>query len=54
MEPEPVVTTTLRLPASMMIELRHRAIDNRRSLNSEFAHRLQQTLDAEAEKAPNA
>ncbi|WP_193759731.1 Arc family DNA-binding protein [Burkholderia cenocepacia] len=47
MDEDPYVTTTLRMPLSMSKELKHRAIDNHRSINSELLFRLQQTLDRE-------
>ncbi|WP_281362383.1 Arc family DNA-binding protein [Pararobbsia alpina] len=33
------------MPVSMNQAIKHEAIDNRRSLNSELLHRLQRTLD---------
>lgn len=47
MTDESYVTTTLRMPLSMSKEIKHRAIDNHRSVNSELLFRLQQTLDRE-------
>ncbi|MDR8026972.1 Arc family DNA-binding protein [Burkholderia cenocepacia] len=48
---EPYVTTTLRMPLSMSKEIKHQAIDNHRSVNSELLFRLQQTLDREKAQA---
>jgi hypothetical protein len=47
MEDESFVTTTLRMPVSMSKEIKHRAIDNHRSMNGELLCRLQQTLEQE-------
>ncbi len=44
---QPILNLTLRLPERMAAELKHKAIDNRRSLNSEIACRLEQSLKQE-------
>lgn len=39
--------TPVRLPEQMKQQLKHAAIDNRRSLSSEIVHRLDASLKAE-------
>lgn len=42
---EKTVATSLRLPEQMLAKLKHIAIDNRRSLNSQVLIILQRALD---------
>lgn len=46
-----IVSTTLRLPQSLLAELKHKAIDNRRSLNAEMLRRLEETVRKEENAA---
>ncbi|WP_126242308.1 Arc family DNA-binding protein [Burkholderia gladioli] len=44
----------VRMPLELKEQLKARAIENRRSLNSEVVRRLEESLEAEKGKAPNA
>jgi len=49
-------STALRLPEDLMQWLKHQAVDNKRSLNGELHHRLEQSRAAQmaAEEAATA
>lgn len=42
---EKIVTTSLRLPEALLVKLKHMAVDNRRSFNSEVLIILQGALE---------
>lgn len=42
-EPNQATPTPLRMPDDLKTWLKHQAIDNRRSLNNELVHRLEQS-----------
>lgn len=42
---KPVQTAAMRLPSDLMQWLKHQAVDNKRSLNGEVHHRLQQSRE---------
>jgi predicted HicB family RNase H-like nuclease len=44
----------VRMPPELKERLREAASENRRSLNAEVVKRLEQSLDTEKAKAPNA
>lgn len=48
---EPTSTTTLRIPTELLRYLKHRAIDNRRSLNSEILVRIEESRKEEENHA---
>jgi len=48
-EKKPIKNMTLRFPESLNTVLKHKAIDNRRSLNNEIIARLEQSLRSEAQ-----
>lgn len=49
-----IVSTTLRVPIELLITLKHKAVDNHRSVNAELLYRLQESVRKEDERNATA